>query len=105
MMTAIVRKPGVVGDALPGGVDVARLDAWADRPHDGVESHCRDFRHQRILLADAAKADQPAKRGMIARDAAGEFDEDRLALAVDARAPARVFLAETRDRADEGAEA
>lgn len=39
---------------------------------------------------------------MVARDAAGQFEEDRLAVAMNAVAPGRMLLAEAGGGADEG---
>src|SRR5262245_50416542 len=98
MMPPVMGKAGLIDDLLPGGIDGLRGRARPDRLDDGIESlphHCRDLR---VFLANGADMDQPAQRRVIARDATGELEEDRLPSLIFSIAPGRVFLAEPAAR-------
>src|SRR3546814_973433 len=103
--STIVAEAGAVDHRLPGGIDLARQRPRPEGGKHRAESLLADRRHFRRAVRQPAHVDQAAERRVVTSDAAGQLQEDRIALGQNRIAPGRVLFAEAAGRADEGAEA
>ena len=103
MVAAIMLEAGRIDHRLPGGIDIARRPTGDKSGDDGVERGDGDLGHCRVLCGDLPEMNEAAERGVVARDAARQLEEHRLAGAV-GESP-QVACSSPSRRPEEGAEA
>src|SRR3546814_12443125 len=83
--STIVAEAGAVDHRLPGGIDLARQRPRPEGGKHRAESPLADRRHFRRAVRQPAHVDQAAERPGVTSDAAGQHQEDRIALRSDER--------------------